>query len=249
MKYVLSVDQSTQGTKALLFDEVGRLICRRDVAHEQKINGSGWVSHDPEEIYRNTLESVRLVLSDSGIDPVGVMALGISNQRETSLCWRRDTGKPIADAIVWQCGRAKELCQRVIDAGWSEAVHDCWDSQLSYPAVRLGNFLPAYWLGLVLSLPYRFQKFFPVFSQPGQRLPNGHSVNPRRSLVGLDPLVGSVQVVPAQNPFMQIRTVLFRCFLTANTLRSRIPFVFRTISLRAAQVSLMFCVLHVDLLL
>lgn len=123
MKYVLSVDQSTQGTKALLFDETGRLICRRDVAHEQKINGSGWVSHDPEEIYRNTLESVRLVLSDSGIDPAGVMALGISNQRETSLCWRRDTGKPIADAIVWQCGRAKELCQRVIDAGWSEAVH------------------------------------------------------------------------------------------------------------------------------
>lgn len=86
MKYVLSVDQSTQGTKALLFDETGRLICRRDVAHEQKINGSGWVSHDPEEIYRNTLESVRLVLSDSGIDPAGVMALGISNQRETSLC-------------------------------------------------------------------------------------------------------------------------------------------------------------------
>ena len=116
-------------------------------------------------------------------------------------------------------------------------------------AIRLGNFLPAYRLRLVLSLPYRFQKFFPVLSQPGQRLLNGHPIDSRRSLVGLDPPVGSVQVVPAQNPFKQIRTVLFLYFLTANTLRSHIPFVFRTISLRAAQVTLIFCVLHVDLLL
>ena len=88
-----------------------------------------------------------------------------------------------------------------------------------------------------------------MFSQPGQRLLNGHSVDSRRSLVGLDPLVGSVQVVPAQYPFKQICTALFLYFLIANTLRSPIPFVFRTISLRAAQVSLIFCVLHVDLLL
>ena len=123
MSYVLSVDQSTQGTKALLFDSAGNLICRRDVAHEQKINSKGWVSHDPEEIFRNTVESVRQVLKAAEIDPGDVAALGISNQRETSLCWERKTGKPIADAVVWQCGRAKELCKRVEDAGWGETVH------------------------------------------------------------------------------------------------------------------------------
>ena len=87
-----------------------------------------------------------------------------------------------------------------------------------------------------------------MFSQPGQRLLNGHPINSRRSLVGLDTLVGPVQVFPAQNPFKQIRTILLLYVLTANTLRSRIPFVFRTCSLRAAQVALIFCVLHVDLL-
>lgn len=122
MSYVLSVDQSTQGTKALLFDSAGSLICRRDVAHEQKINSRGWVSHDPEEIFRNTLESIRQVLNTAGINPADVAALGISNQRETSLCWERETGKPIADAVVWQCGRAGELCRRVEDAGWGDTV-------------------------------------------------------------------------------------------------------------------------------
>jgi len=122
MSCILSVDQSTQGTKALLFDAAGKLLCRRDVAHEQIINEKGWVSHDPEEIYRNTVEAVRLVLDASGIDPAEVAALGISNQRETSVCWEKSTGRPIANAIVWQCGRAKELCQRVAGAGWSEKV-------------------------------------------------------------------------------------------------------------------------------
>lgn len=122
MSYVLSVDQSTQGTKALLFDSAGSLIYRRDVAHEQKINSRGWVSHDPEEIFRNTVESIRQVLNTAGIDPADVAALGISNQRETSVCWERETGKPIADAVVWQCGRARELCRRVENAGWGDTV-------------------------------------------------------------------------------------------------------------------------------
>ncbi len=136
MSYVLSVDQSTQGTKALLFDPSGKLICRRDVAHEQKINSKGWVSHDPEEIYRNTVESVRQVLEAAGIDAGAVAALGISNQRETSVCWEKETGRPIADAIVWQCGRAKELCKRVEDAGWSEAVR-------SATGIPISPFFPA----------------------------------------------------------------------------------------------------------
>ena len=138
MSYVLSVDQSTQGTKALLFDEKGALICRRNVAHEQIINEHGWVSHDPEEIYRNTVESVRHVIEASGVDAKDIVAMGISNQRETSLCWDKVSGKPIADAIVWQCGRTKNLCRRVEDAGWGEMVQNATGIPVSpfFPASK-----------------------------------------------------------------------------------------------------------------
>lgn len=138
MSYVLSVDQSTQGTKALLFDAAGKLICRRDVAHKQIISDDGWVSHDPEEIFRNTVEAVRLVIAEAGINAGEIAALGISNQRETSVCWEKASGKPITNAIVWQCGRAKELCQRVIDAGWSEKVQKATGIPISpfFPASK-----------------------------------------------------------------------------------------------------------------
>lgn len=139
MSFVLSIDQSTQGTKALLFGGSGRLLCRRDVAHEQKINDKGWVSHDPVEICRNTVESVRQVIAAAAIDPGEIAAVGISNQRETSLCWERDTGKPIADAIVWQCGRAKDLCAQVERAGWGEKIHKATGIPISpfFPASKL----------------------------------------------------------------------------------------------------------------
>ncbi len=110
MKYILSIDQSTQGTKALLLDENGRLAARCDLPHAQKISGAGWVSHDPMEIWRNTLAVARDVLAESGVDPGDVLAVGLSNQRETSLLWDRDTGEPVNDAVVWQCARAAEIC-------------------------------------------------------------------------------------------------------------------------------------------
>lgn len=138
MSYVLSIDQSTQGTKALLFDAAGALICRRDVAHEQIISADGWVSHDPEEIYRCTVEAVRQVIAAAGIAGDEIAALGISNQRETSVCWEKATGKPVCNAIVWQCGRAKQLCQRVMEAGWSEQVQEATGIPISpfFPASK-----------------------------------------------------------------------------------------------------------------
>lgn len=113
MKYILSIDQSTSGTKALLLDESGELLGRSDLPHEQKINEQGWVSHDPMEIYRNTLGTVKNLLDSTKIDPAGIAAIGISNQRETALIWDRATGEPVADAVVWQCGRAQPICDRL----------------------------------------------------------------------------------------------------------------------------------------
>lgn len=120
MKYILSIDQSTSGTKALLFDEVGKLLGRSDLPHQQKIDGHGWVSHDPIEIYHNCITVCRDVITACGVAPADIAALGISNQRETALIWDRYTGIPVQDAVVWQCDRARDICESL--APYSETI-------------------------------------------------------------------------------------------------------------------------------
>ena len=142
-QYLLSVDQSTQGTKALLFDQGGNLICRGGRPHRQIINDAGWVSHDLNEIYSNTLKVVRDVIEKAGIRREQVAGLGISNQRETSAVWDRTDGHPLADAIVWQCSRAKDICARVEESGKAEWVRRTTGINLSpyFPASKLAWFM------------------------------------------------------------------------------------------------------------
>ena len=111
-KYLISIDQSTQGTKALLFSEKGELCARADLAHRQIVNEQGWVSHDGEEIYQNTMQVIRDVLEREQVSPEDVAGIGISNQRETAIMWDRETGQPLDHAVVWQCARAAEICER-----------------------------------------------------------------------------------------------------------------------------------------
>lgn len=138
-KYIISIDQSTQGTKALLFDESGSLIKRTDKAHEQIINEKGWVSHDSAEIYRNTVEVVKRLVEESGIDKDKVVGIGISNQRETSLAWDKATGEPLGHAIVWQCARAVDICERVEKMGEAENIRRRTGLNLSpyFPASKI----------------------------------------------------------------------------------------------------------------
>lgn len=115
MKYVVGIDQSTQGTKAVLFDETGRLLCRTDKKHRQLVDERGWVSHDPEEIYQNTLTVFRELVIKSKIDKDDIVTVGISNQRETTAMWTRD-GRPVTNAVVWQCSRAEQIVKRLYDS-------------------------------------------------------------------------------------------------------------------------------------
>lgn len=115
MKYILAIDQSTSGTKALLFDEDARLIGRSDLPHKQKISENGWVAHDPMEIWENTKGVARAIIEKTGINKDEVIGIGISNQRETALVWDRDTGLPVYDAIVWQCARGAKICEGLSD--------------------------------------------------------------------------------------------------------------------------------------
>ena len=112
-KYIIGIDQSTQGTKVMLFDEKGSPMLRLDRAHRQIIDERGWVEHDPGEIYANLIALVKELLDRSGIDGADVAAAGISNQRETTLAWDRGTGKPVYNAVVWQCARGEAICRRL----------------------------------------------------------------------------------------------------------------------------------------
>lgn len=123
-QYIIGIDQSTQGTKALLFDGSGRLLAREDIPHRQIVNEEGWVSHDAMEIYRNTVLVVRKLVENAGIDKNAVAGIGISNQRETSVAWNRNTGEPVEHAIVWQCARASEICGQVEKMGIGEKIRE-----------------------------------------------------------------------------------------------------------------------------
>ncbi len=138
-QYIISIDQSTQGTKALIFDSSGSLIKRTDEAHEQIINEKGWVSHDPAEIYRKVIEVTARLLEESGIDKSKVAGVGISNQRETSLAWNRVTGEPVGKAVVWQCARAADICDQLVCAGWAEKIREKTGMELSpyFPASKI----------------------------------------------------------------------------------------------------------------
>ena len=138
-KYILSIDQSTQGTKCLLFDSRGNLLHRTDAPHKQIISPEGWVSHNMEEIYRNLLNCVRELVSKSGIDQNDISCMGISNQRETTVAWNRETGKPVCGAIVWQCSRSRPICERIAAAGYAELVQERTGLPLSpyFPASKM----------------------------------------------------------------------------------------------------------------
>lgn len=138
-RYILAVDQSTQGTKGLLFGEDGLLAARADRAHRQIVDERGWVEHDPEEILENTIAVCGDVLARAGVDGAEVAAIGISNQRETTLVWDKATGRPAYNAIVWQCARASEICERPEIAGRAEEIRGKTGLNLSpyFPAAKL----------------------------------------------------------------------------------------------------------------
>jgi len=121
-KYILSIDQSTTATKALLYTSDGVLVGQKNVDHKQYFPNPGWVEHDAEEIYRNTKLAVRKVIEKSGVSGNEIAALGITNQRETTVVWDRKTGKPVFNAIVWQDRRTAESCLKLKEAGYEKII-------------------------------------------------------------------------------------------------------------------------------
>lgn len=121
---ILALDQSTSGTKAMLVDKKGNILCNRRRAHKQYYPYPGWVEHDPDEIYRNTVEVLREIVAATKEDSNAIKVLALTNQRETVLLWERKTGKPIYPAIVWQCRRTFDICKNMKDQGLEILISD-----------------------------------------------------------------------------------------------------------------------------
>ena len=118
--FVLAIDQGTTSTRAILFDRDGRARATAQVPLTQIYPAPGQVEHDPEEIWRAVLQVGNAVLGEVG--PRSVVAIGITNQRETTVVWERATGKPLANAIVWQDRRTADLCAELAHEGWGAHV-------------------------------------------------------------------------------------------------------------------------------
>ncbi|GAA4969738.1 glycerol kinase GlpK [Actinoplanes utahensis] len=108
-RYVGAIDQGTTSTRFMIFDRSGTEIGRHQLEHRQIQPRSGWVEHDPMEIWENTLKTIGVALADTGLAPADLAAIGITNQRETVVLWDRSTGAPVAPAIVWQDTRTDYL--------------------------------------------------------------------------------------------------------------------------------------------
>ncbi len=111
--YILALDQGTTSTRAMIFDHAGTVVAADQREHEQIFPRAGWVEHDPMEIWENTRLVIGGALAEANLNSSHIAAVGITNQRETTVIWDRHTGEPIANAIVWQDTRTTRLCEEL----------------------------------------------------------------------------------------------------------------------------------------
>lgn len=121
-KYILSLDQGTTSSRAILFDAFGNIVQTSQKEFEQIFPKPGWVEHDPTEIWRTQLETARNVLLYTDTKPEEIAAIGITNQRETTVVWNKNTGKPVYNAIVWQDRRTAAICDALKAKGLEDYV-------------------------------------------------------------------------------------------------------------------------------
>ena len=124
MQVVMAFDQGTTSSRAILFDHNGSIVGVAQREFEQHYPHPGWVEHDANEIWQTQLAVGCEVLANAGVSADEVVAIGITNQRETTVVWDRATGRPIANAIVWQDRRTASYCDKLREAGHTEQVQD-----------------------------------------------------------------------------------------------------------------------------
>jgi len=122
MKYILALDQGTSSSRSIVFDDEGRIVAMVQREFRQIYPQPGWVEHDPQEIWTSQLATAKEALAKAGLAAKDIAAIGITNQRETTLVWNRRTGQPVHNAIVWQDRRGEPLCAQLRAQGHAETI-------------------------------------------------------------------------------------------------------------------------------
>lgn len=124
LKYILSLDQGTTSSRTIVFNKQGEIVAKAQYEYPQIYPKAGWVEHDPEAILKSQLRSLADALIDGGIEAKEIAAIGITNQRETTVLWDKRTGKPIYNAIVWQCRRTAPMCEELKAQGLGPYIQE-----------------------------------------------------------------------------------------------------------------------------
>ena len=122
MKYIMALDQGTTSSRCILFDKAGNICASAQKEFKQIFPHPGWVEHDAMEIWFTTLEVSRSAMNKLGLTAADIAAIGITNQRETTVIWDKETGQPISNAIVWQCRRTSDIIDALVEAGHSDTI-------------------------------------------------------------------------------------------------------------------------------
>ena len=123
-RYILSIDQGTTGSAALVFDSEGKILAEADLETKQIYPNPGWVEHDPNEIFQTSLAVARTALQKAAIPASAIAGIGITNQRETTIIWDKRTGEPVNNAVVWQCRRTASLVEDLKNRGLDQSICD-----------------------------------------------------------------------------------------------------------------------------
>lgn len=121
-KYVMALDQGTTSSRAILFDQNQNIVAMEQKEFTQHYPQAGYVEHDPMELYASVYSVMVEVLARSGVNAVDIAGIGITNQRETTIVWEKDTGRPVHNAIVWQCRRTAEICKKLEALGHEHTI-------------------------------------------------------------------------------------------------------------------------------
>ena len=123
-KYIMALDQGTTSSRTILFDKNGKIVCQANKEFEQIFPKPGLVEHNPEEIWMTQLLTMEEIMNVTGIKGSDIDAIGITNQRETTVVWDKNTGKPIYNAIVWQCRRTADIVDALVNGGYGELIKE-----------------------------------------------------------------------------------------------------------------------------
>ena len=138
--YIIALDQGTTSSRAIVFDKQGAIVSQGQYPLPQHYPQPGWVEHDPMDILRTQLMALASAWEKAGLSPGQVAAIGVTNQRETAIVWEKATGKPVMNAIVWQCRRTAEECERLEKAGIGDYIRQ-----------KTGLLIDAYFTGTKIS--------------------------------------------------------------------------------------------------